>query len=839
MSDTKLMQKSFFRTLVFALLMTPLVSLAQDADIDAQIDDRHKTTKKADEYFESKEYTIALEIYAKAYGKESSREQKQRISYNMGECYRYTGQCKRAGSYYQRADKLGYGPLAALGYAEMLQCQGEYDDAIVAYEAYKKVAPSDPRADQGINSCKQSTQWVTQGSLFALDAAKDLNSKKSDYAAAYLPSRKGDVTLFISTMRDDVTGKKEDGWTGQRFSDIFVIEGKAISNKRKKKGKEANANDLLAWGELEPMSEVVNTKDHEGVVTFDSRGKTMYFTKCLKVKNQKLGCAIYTTKKVGQDWANPEPVVIAVDSGASVGHPALSPDDNILYFAGELASGKGGKDIYMTTYDRRRREWITPANLNINTSGDELYPYAHGDGYLYFSSNGHVGMGGFDCFRVKLDENGMPVGDVENMLSPINSEADDIALRFEPGNNTKKGLVITNRKGGKGEHDIWYVTEWEKDFVVQGTITSTKNGSPVSEATVEVSNKKGESFTVTTDKNGRFTIEKGKLEEGMSYKLNMSRKKFLNAVGDVSTEGLALGDYSRVPEDRLYLKTFTLNLSMDPIEVPIVLPNVFFDLASSELREESKVALDTVYNILQRNPNITIDLRSHTDYRDTDVKNEALSLARAQSCVDYLIGRGIASDRLAAVGMGEKDPFVIPAGYQGYGADKFSAGDKLTESFIKRLSAADQEIANQINRRTDFRVASDDYVPTKAVEVAVEGQEGTAKPKKDERPLGETIVLGPRDRSLGAIAAKYKMNIVQLKKLNGGLAGARPLPGMVLKVTLDGDYTEFDATHYQIKSGDTLKTIAENTGSSVKDLRSLNGIKSDKELIVGSYLQTK
>ena len=322
----------------------------------------------------------------------------------------------------------------------MLQSQGEYEDAIVAYEEYKKLIPSDPRAEEGIQACRQAATWVELGSLFSLDNAKDLNSKKSDYAIAYAGKRgKEDLTLMVSSMRDNSTGKKEDGWTGQRFSDIYVIEGQKKKGKRKK-GKEANANDEIVWGELESIGEVINTKDHEGVLTFDSRGKTMYFTKCIKLKNVKMGCAIYSTKKVGQDWANPEPVVIAVDSNASVGHPALSPDDNILYFAGELSGGKGGRDIYMTTYDRRRREWKEPTSLSINTRGDELYPYIHGDGYLYFSSNGRPGMGGFDCYRVKLDDLGQPIGDVENMLSPINSEGDDIALRWIPGDNTQEDL---------------------------------------------------------------------------------------------------------------------------------------------------------------------------------------------------------------------------------------------------------------------------------------------------------------------------------------------------------------------------------------------------------------
>ena len=324
----------------------------------------------------------------------------------------------------------------------------------------------------------------------------------------------------------------------------------------------------------------------------------------------------------------------------------------------------------------------------------------------------------------------------------------------------------------------------------------------------------------------------------MSYKLNMSRKKFLNAIGDISTEDLALTDYSRVKEDREYVKTYNLTLKMDPIEVPIVLPNVFFDLAKSDLRDESKVALDTVFNILQRNPNITIGLRSHTDYRDTDAKNQVLSQARAQSCVDYLIEKGIPADRLTAVGMGEGEPFTIPNGYAGYGADKFKEGDKLTESFIKRLGGDDQEVANQINRRTDFKVLSDDYVPSAPVATA-DGEPALAPAKKNENPIGQTITLGPKDRSLGKIAMQNGMNVVELKKLNAGLRGARPMPGMVLKITKNGDYTEFDATHYQVQRGDQLRSIAKKVGSDVKTLKSLNGIKNDSELIIGSWIQTK
>jgi peptidoglycan-associated lipoprotein len=319
----------------------------------------------------------------------------------------------------------------------------------------------------------------------------------------------------------------------------------------------------------------------------------------------------------------------------------------------------------------------------------------------------------------------------------------------------------------------------------------------------------------------------------------MSRKRFLNAVGDITTKGLALNDYAQVKEERAYVKSYSLRLEMDPIEVPIVLPNVFFDLAQSELRDESKVALDTVFSILQRNPTITIGLRSHTDYRDTDAKNDVLSLARAQSCVDYLIQKGIPAERLTAVGMGEKEPFVISTDYKGYGADKFKAGDNLTETFIKRLNKDDQEVANQINRRTDFKVLSDDYVPSTSVAEGESSDGGAVQTKKNENPMGQTMTLGPKDRSLGKIAMDNGMNVVQLKKLNGGLRGARPMPGMVIKVTPNGDYSAFDQDHYQVERGDTMRGIAKKAGASVKDIRTLNGFKSDKDLIVGSWIQIK
>lgn len=831
------MQQRLIRSLVILLTAVPLFVSAQ-ADVNDDLDTRHKLTKKADAYFDAKEYSLAVEIYDKAYSKERDREEKARIAYNSAECYRYVGDYKRAEGNYKKASKIGFGPLADLGYADMLQAQGEYEDAIAAYEVYRALVPDDPRTDIGINSCRQAANWVVEGSLFSVNNIRALNSKQADYAVAFAGRRgREDMTLIVSSMRDDAKGKREDGWMGERFSDLFITEGQEPKRRgRPSRNAEPDPNKEVEWSDLESLSDVINTKDHEGVVTFDSRMRTMYFTKCVQVKNMQMGCAIYSSRQMGQDWAEAEPVAMALDSGASVGHPALSPNDEILYFSGEMAGGKGGKDLYMTTYNRRKRMWDTPVNLDINTRGDELYPFAHGDGYLYFSSNGRVGMGGLDVYRVLVDEEGRPVGEVENMRSPINSEGDDIALRWVPGDNTLKGYVVSNRKGTRGGYDIWEVNEWQKEYEVLGRVTSTKDGSPIEGVQVEVSDKDGVLITLTSDAQGRFEVPKGEMVEGVKYKINLSRKRFLNAIGDVSTEGLVLADYTRNNEEREFIKQFNITLSMDPIEIPIVLPNVFFDLAKADLRPESKVALDTVYNILKRNPNITIGLRSHTDYRGADDDNLDLSQRRADSCVAYLIKRGVPAERLTAQGMGEREPFVIPNDYAGLGADVFTAGTNLTETFIKSQKNSTQEIANQLNRRTDFVVLRDDYEPA-VPETTDSNEGGSAEPTT--RPMGETVILGPSDRSIGVIARKYKMSVVQLRELNGGLSGARPMPGMVLKVTWGGDYTDFDAEHHQIKRGETLKSISETYGISMREIKDWNDIKNDRELIIGSYLKIK
>ena len=504
---------------VFTLLIAVSfvqVSFAQEGEDPDPEDNVAKDTKKANEYFEAKEYNNAVELYKRAFSKANSRKEKAQITYNQAECYRFMNDCKSAANYYKRAVKMKYDEIAQLRYADMLRCQGEYEEAMQEYEIYKEEKPGDRRAEVGIESCKKAIEWMDKPSRYIVNNMKDLNSKGSDFQAIYAGKRSDSYdVLFISSMRDESEGKREDGWTGLKYSDIFMTEAeRKRGSSRGRRGRGGSSStETVKWSAVTPLSEMVNTKDHEGVLCFDSRMKSMYFTRCVNEKNMKLGCMIYTTRKMGQDWAQPEVVLTAPDSLSSVGHPSLSPDDKLLFIAGDLPGTKGGKDIWVTTYDRRKKQWNTPKNLGpkVNTDGDEVFPFAHDDGYLYFSSNGLPGMGGLDVFRIKINDEGMPVGDAENMQYPINSNADDFSIVWEQG-DSKKGFMSSNREGGRGSDDIYSVFKVPLKFTMDGVVTSTKDGQPIPQATVRLDGTDGTSIVVNTDKDGHFVFDKNQLE---------------------------------------------------------------------------------------------------------------------------------------------------------------------------------------------------------------------------------------------------------------------------------------------------------------------------------------
>jgi peptidoglycan-associated lipoprotein len=834
--------------LVVFLVLTTHWTSAQSNQSEEEKEPVKKEVEKANDAYEAEQYNLAIELLKDAYSEVRGRQPKAEILFKTAECYRNINEYRDAERYYERAQKVGYNDnRVILLRGDMLKAQGEYEEAIEVYQEYKKEEPEASDADEAIEMARKAIEWKNTPSQYQVDVMEDINSESLDMSVTFGGDRRDNNTIVFVSSREESEGNKEDGWLGQSFMDLYISSAERKTRRRRRGGDDEEPLSYadMKWSTPVPLEEegVVNTKVHEGTATFDSRKKELYFTKCIAEKNEKLGCAIYVTQEVGQSWKEPEQVIIGTDTTANVGHPALSADDKILYFVSNDYGTRGQHDIFMTTYNRREKRWAEPTNLGpiVNTEGREYYPVIHGDGYLYFSSDGHPGMGGLDVFRVKLGKDGMPTGDVENLKYPINTNYDDFHLVWKPGKDTEKGFVSSNRDGKGLDDNIYAVYRTPLIFNLEGVVTSTKTGAPIPQAEVTLDGAEGESYTVTADEDGYYIFDDTKLAVGNTYKLTFSKKKFLSGTGDASTVGHELASFEYVPSAKYFIKRLKLNKALDPIEEPIVLPNVFFDLAKAFIRPESKVALDSVVMILENNPTIVIELRSHTDYRDSEKRNNALSQRRADSSVAYLIKKGVNPKRLVAKGMGESEPFKIPENYDGYGAGKIPEGKVLTERYIRTLSPENQEVANQINRRTDFKVLRDDFVPEGGLDEpkAVDARDILEQKRNKEQEAGKIYTLKARE-SFGTVARKFKLNIRELKTLNGGLRGVRPFEGLQLKVETDGNYEEWDATHYQVpRRGMDWKDISKIVDVDDDDLEDLNPDIDKRDLLPGLWVRIK
>lgn len=626
----------------------------------------------ADKQFLTESYYTAIELYKKAYSKEKSKGVKAEILYQVAECYRLIEDMKQAESWYRKAVKAKYPEaIVYLHLGEVLQKQGKYDEALTEYNNFLKEKPGDKRGTQGAEACKLAEEWTNNPTRWEVQNEKLLNSKQYDFSPAFA-DKKQESLIFTST-REGSTGNDVDSRSGENFSDCYYT-------KRDKKGK---------WSVPSLLNEEVNTEANEGSVTIDRKGRTMYFTRCVSEKKLKLGCEIWTATAQGRKWGNVEKIPIPLPADSfTVGHPALGPEDKLLIFASDMPGGYGGKDLWYMTYEKKGKTWSEPKNLGnvVNTEGNEMFPFVHKDGSLYFASDGHLGMGGLDIFHAeKTGENTW--ANVENMKSPINSEANDFGLIFEDKAN--RGFFTSNRNGGRGGDDIWSFFMPPLVFALQGTITDVDTKESVPGAKVRLDGDDGTSVEVVADATGFFAFAEkdgGKsryIQQGVNYQMFVSAPDYLNAKGEESTMGLE--------ESTTFVHDFALqSIKKDEIRFPEVL----YDLAKWELRPESKDSLNFLYQTLVDNPTIVIELSAHTDSRGSNPANQTLSEKRAKSCVDYLVEKGIPAERMKPVGYGENKLI-------------------FTDDYIGGLATEEErEAAHQRNRRTVFRVISSDYVPT-------------------------------------------------------------------------------------------------------------------------------
>jgi peptidoglycan-associated lipoprotein len=629
--------------------------------------------------FESQEYYKAITLLKKAYSKEKDKANKADIIYKTAECYRFVNDSKQAETWYRKALKLKYPEnKIQLYYADALKANGKFEEATEEYEKYAQLEPEDPRGKNGAEACALAQKWIDNPSRYVVENEVQLNGKFMDFTPSYAAANH--KTIYFTSSRNGASGNDIDGWTGQGFTDVFES---TIDNKGK-------------WSKPKPLPATINSVYNEGASVMNADFSEIIFTRCGVKKKVLMGCELYHSKKEGSNWSEPELLPFFVkDEGddstqVTVGHPALSADGKTLVFASDAKGGKGGRDIWRSTYDEEKKRWSAPTNLgDLNTQGDEMYPFIHNDGTLYFASNGHIGMGGLDIFMAEAQ--GDSWGNVTNMRYPINSNGDDFAIIFEK--EQEKGYFTSNREDGKGSDDIYSFLLPALKFTLCGTVTDFKTKKAVSEATVSLVGTDGSSLETKTDAEGKYCFD---LSPATSYVITAGKKDYyLNKTGKTTTVGFE--------EDKDLIHDFEL----DPINRVIDLPNIFYDLGKWDLRPESKVALDGLIETLNDNPTIVIELGSHTDTRASDSYNLSLSQKRAQSVVDYLIENDIAEARLVAKGYGETTPKVLDNV-----VGDFPKGSVINDAFIAKLATEElKEEAHQLNRRTEFKVLRNDYVP--------------------------------------------------------------------------------------------------------------------------------
>jgi peptidoglycan-associated lipoprotein len=655
--------KQFLLFLILLIFFSSSVATAQ----------KHKS-EKAYAAFAAGEYFDAIDLFKDAYSKtnKSDKYSRTELVFMIAECYRLTNDPKNSETWYKLAVKSSSSkPEAQFWLAESIKKNGRYPQAIDEFKKYKQIAPSDARAEQQIRSCELALEWLRNPSPYKVDEIKDLNSKESDFSPAYARDDFG--MIYFTSSRDGVAGKKTHGATGQNFTDIF-------ESKIDKKSK---------WSTPVPV-EVINSEFEDGTPSFSSDYRELYFTRCEVGKREKKGCIIMLSLKTGDKWSDPKNIGILPDSLIAA-HPSISKDGLTLFLVSDMPGGYGKKDIWKVTRIRPGDTWSKPVNLgpDINSPEDELFPYIREDGTLYFSSDGLIGMGGLDIFSAKSQPDGN--WSVQNMKPPINSFADDFGIAFEDSN--EKGIFSSTRKG-KGNDDLYSFELPPLRFSVTGLVKDEKTGTAIPGSLVQLIASDGSNLQAETGLSGDFKFS---LKASVDYIFLASKKGYLNGKEKETTKGQ---DKSR---------EFMVTIPLTPTDRPIDLPNILYDFDKWDLRPESMVSLDKLVETLLDNLNITIEIMSHTDTRNTEEYNMILSQKRAQSVVDYLVSKGIEIERLTAKGYGKSNTKVVDAVIAAQ-YPFLKAGTQLTEQFVNSLPTDEQrEIAHQINRRTEFKVLRTDY----------------------------------------------------------------------------------------------------------------------------------
>ena len=630
---------------------------------------------EADAQFQRGEYYDASVTYKKVYNKlrkKEERPQRGEVAFKMGRCYRLLNMSARASAAFQNALRYEY-PDSTTHFmlAQALHADGKYAAALRSYDKYLEFCPDDSLAINCAEGCRTAQEIRARGSRYVVKQAKLFNSRRADFCPMYLGADCDQI--YYTSTTEKATGDKKSEITGMKNADVFF-------SKKNEKGE---------WERPEPVEGELNTEFDEGIVAFSPDAQTMYLTKARRELNAPTSVEIYTSTRSDAKWSAPVKFEITADTLSTFGHPAVSPDGDYLYFVSDMPGGYGGKDIWRISLKERQGSLVN-LGPDINTEGNDDFPYVRSDGSLYFSSDGHPGMGGLDIFRATA------VGDpadlrwkVENMGFPINSAGDDFGITF---GKSEDGFFSSNRGDARG-YDHIYSFEYDPVRITIEGLVMDKDEEPVKNAIIRIVGNDGSNQKEVARDDGSFSFA---LQRGVKYVMLAGAKGYLNQKQEFASDSTM--------EDANYWVEFIL----PSISKPSVVENIFYDYDKADLRPESKTALNELIAVLHDNPNVTIEMASHTDRWGSDAYNINLSERRAKSVVDYLVENGISRDRLQPHGYGKSRPKTVTKRIARL-YPQFKEGDILTEEFIKTLSEEDQQAADQINRRTEFSVLSLTY----------------------------------------------------------------------------------------------------------------------------------
>ena len=680
------------RNIIHASVLLCICTCIMSCGVDSNI-------KKGEKYLSIGDYFDAATQFKAAYGKTPAKDRAQRgrMAQKMAYCYTRINASQKAVAAYRNAVRYNTATTDdRLTLARQMLKTGDYKNAAAEFQAVLDSMPDNILAKNGLESAINAPRWKKEGSRYTVKKMDIFNSRRDDYS----PMLAGDQhdQLYFTSTRNEAVGDELSGITGTKPADIFVSQ-------KDERGK---------WKRPEQVTGGVNTDQDEGTPNFSPDGREMFITQCLTDGQYPRYAQIAKSARSDAAWGKASAVEISKDTLSSFAHPAISPDGNWLYFVSDMPGGEGGLDIWRTRITSMGFAGAENLGPQINTPGDEMFPTFRPNGDFYFSSDGRPGMGGLDIYYATQGKDGHLK--VVHPGYPLNSNGDDFGMTFEGLNN--RGFFSSNRADlGRGWDKIYSFENPEIVQTVKGWVYEI-DGYELPRALVYMVGNDGTNLRLSVKSDGSFEQQ---IEPGVDYIFLATCKGFLNHKEQIRVK--------QVSESEEH----TLQFPLANISVPTLIENIFYDFDKATLKPESTTALDKLVELLNENPNITIELSAHCDYRGSASYNKALSQRRAEAVCNYLKAHGIAADRLTPRGYGKEKPKKIRRKL----TEKYpwlKENDELTQEFIEKLPKEQQETCNQLNRRTEFLVLRTTY--------GMFDKDGnlkpqTKKPKKDNNTSGD------------------------------------------------------------------------------------------------------